>query len=147
MTMHLIGVIAWMGGTWAAFLAGRAGPGASRVTLGFVVRQEAAIYRTLVGPGAMATVLSGLFLTLQMYGGATSVGGVPRPVMLMQLTGLVGGLMALVAVLPTAMRVSRIDPAGEYAAAFDRLRSNLHRWAVASAVLGMIALITGAMGR
>jgi hypothetical protein len=141
MAGHLIGVIAWMGGTWAAMVVGRAGPGASRPTLGFIVRQQAAIYRTLVGPGAMLTVLSGLFLTLQMYGGATSVGGLPRPLMIMQLTGMVGGVIALVAVLPTAMRVSRIDPAGEYAAAFDRLRSNLGRWALVSAVLGMIAVV------
>jgi len=69
------------------------------------------------------------------------VGGLPRPLMVMQLTGMVGGVIALVAVLPTAMRVSRIDPAGEYAAAFDRLRSNLGRWAAVSAVLGMIAVV------
>ena len=141
MGIHLIGVIAWMGGTWAALVVGRTPPGVSRPTVGFIVRQQAVIYRTLVGPGAMLTVLSGLFLTLQMYGGATSVGGLPRPLMIMQLTGMVGGVIALIAVLPTAMRVSRIDPAGEYAAAFDRLRANLRRWALASALLGMIAVV------
>jgi hypothetical protein len=146
MGIHLIGVIAWMGGTWAALLVGRTQPGVSRPTMGYIVRQQAAIYRTLVGPGAMLTVLSGLFLTLQMYGGATSVGGLPRPLMIMQLTGMVGGVIALIAVLPTAMRVSRIDPAGEYAAAFDRLRANLRRWALASALLGMIAVVAAVVG-
>jgi hypothetical protein len=141
MGIHLIGVIAWVGGTWAALVVGRTQPGVSRPTVGFIVRQQATIYRTLVGPGAMLTVLSGLFLTLQMYGGATSVGGLPRPLMIMQLTGMVGGVIALIAVLPTAMRVSRIDPAGEYAAAFDRLRANLRLWALASALLGMIAVV------
>lgn len=146
MGIHLIGVIAWMGGTWAALVVGRTQPGVSRSTVGFIVRQQAAIYRALVGPGAMLTVLSGLFLTLQMYGGATSVGGLPRPLMIMQLTGMVGGVIALIAVLPTAMRVSRIDPAGEYSAAFDRLRANLRRWALASALLGMIAVVAAVAG-
>jgi hypothetical protein len=146
MGIHLIGVIAWMGGTWAALVVGRTQPGVSRPTVGFIVRQQAAIYRALVGPGAMLTVLSGLFLTLQMYGGATSVGGLPRPLMIMQLTGMVGGVIALIAVLPTAMRVSRIDPAGEYAAAFDRLRANLRLWALASALLGMIAVVAAVVG-
>lgn len=140
---HLLGVVAWMGGASAALLAARAAGREAPAQAGVLTRLEATLHRVLVGPGAMLTVVSGLLLTLRLYGGATSTGGLPRPLMLMQLAGLLGAGIALVAVLPTANRLARLDPDGEYAAAFRRLRAGLTRWNAVSLLLALAALVAG----
>ncbi len=142
---HLLGMVAWLGGAWSALLVARAAARESAAGVGPLTRIEAALYRVLVGPGAMLTVVSGLTLTLRLYGGATSTGGLPRPLMVMQLTGLLGAGIALVAVLPTANRLVRLDPDGEYAAAFRRLRAALTRWNAVSVLLALAALLAGAL--
>ncbi len=144
---HLLGLVAWMGGAWPAALLGRAGarrPGADPAR---TLQLRVALYRTLVGPGAIATVLSGLVLTLSRYGAATSTGGLPRSLIVMQLAGLAAGAITIVAVLPTALRLTRIDPAGEYAGAYRRLSASLARWDLVSGLLAVVALLGGAMMR
>jgi hypothetical protein len=143
--VHLIGFVAWMGGILAALIVVRAARREPRGIQAVGARLGASLHRGLVGPGAMLTVLSGLLLTLGMYGGATSVGGLPRPLIVMELAGILGAAVALVVLLPTATRLARIDPLGEYAAAFDRLRANLSRWSLASALLAAVALLAAAM--
>jgi hypothetical protein len=108
------------------------------------MRSQAAVQRLIIGPGALLTVLSGLMLTLN----ASSRFGDPMTagpwLMVMQVAGLVAGLLTLFVVIPTGARVARLDPE-VHAAAFDHLRKRLRVAASISGVLGILALVAGAL--
>jgi hypothetical protein len=88
-------------------------------------------------------MVSGLVLTFQMIDMAA-----PSPwLMAMQGAGLLGGLLVLAVVLPTASRAARIDPTGPDGAYFDELRNRMRVMGMVSGTLGLIALIAGAMVR
>lgn len=146
LSLHLIGFTAWMGALLAVLAMDSATTREDPAALGLVARLEAAAYRLLVGPGAMLTVVSGMILTLQMYGEATSV-GLSTELMLMQGLGLVAALVALVVSVPTASRVARLEPVGPSAALFAQLRRRLRLSDWVTLVLSMLSLVAGAMGR
>jgi hypothetical protein len=99
----------------------------------------------LVGPGTIVTVVSGLILTLRMYNGmSVSVGAWLG---MMQLTGLLGGLVTLLGAMPAAGKLGRLEPHGDSAAAFDAARRRLASTGILGAVLAMLALFAGAMYR
>ncbi|NOT08286.1 MAG: hypothetical protein HOP28_08770 [Gemmatimonadales bacterium] len=143
---HLLGFVAWMGGAFAAMTIGTASRQEPRDRWGAVARLQGAIYTGLVLPGAICTVISGLVLTLSLYGQAASV-GIPRFLMLMQGTGLLAALLTLVVIVPTSARLVRLDPVGPHAALFDRLRAKLRFAGMISAFLALLALVAGAMLR
>ena len=86
------------------------GPGCGR-------RAQAAVQRLIIGPGALLTVLSGLMLTFNVISRFGEPGIAGPWLMVMQGTGLVGGLLTLFVIVPTAARLARIDPE-THAAAF-----------------------------
>lgn len=141
---HLLGFVAWLGGAFAILAIDAAAAREPRDRLGLVVRSQGAILRTLILPGAVCTVISGLLLTLSMYGQASSL-GMPRPLMVMQGTGIVAAVLVLAVVAPTAARVQRLDPMGEYGPLFDALRARLKTSGMLSAALGLVALAAGAI--
>ncbi len=146
LSLHLVGFTAWIGGHLAVLALGQ---GARREELsqaGVVARGQAGIYRWLVGPGAMATTVSGMILTLQLYGEATSV-GLSRPLMLMQGLGLLAALVALIVSVPLASRLARLEPVGPSAALFGQLRRRLSLADQVTLALAVIALVAGAVGR
>jgi len=67
--------------------------------------------------------------------------------MAMQGAGLVGALLNLAVMLPTASRAARIDPTGPDGAFFDELRNRMRVMGMIAGTLGLIALIAGAMVR
>ena len=89
-------------------------------------------------------MLSGLMLTLNV----NSRFGEPETagpwLMVMQVTGLIAGLLTLFVIVPTGARLARMDPE-THAAAFDRLRKRVRVVAMASGTLGLIALLAGAL--
>jgi len=133
--LHLLGFVMWMGGGLASMFAGIAAKSETRASLGAVVRAQAAIQRSIIAPGALLTVLSGLMLTFALAGMA----GASVWLMVMQGTGLVAALITLFVALPTATRLSRLDPTGEQAAYFDELRN---RQKVAGMIWGVLALVS-----
>jgi regulator of extracellular matrix RemA (YlzA/DUF370 family) len=141
---HLLGFTAWLGGAFAIMAIDATSAREPRDRLGFVVRTQGAILRTLILPGAVCTTISGLMLTLSMYGQASSL-GMPRPLMVMQGTGIVAAVLVLAVVAPTAARVQRLDPVGEYGPLFDALRGRLKTSGMISAALGLVALAAGAI--
>lgn len=143
---HLLGFTLWLGGAAAAMAVGIAMKQEARESFAVAVRLQGAIYRALVGPGAILTVLTGLILTLRLYGDALSVAGLPHGLMMMQGAGLVGGLLALLVSVPTAAKVTRLDPVRD-AASFDALRGRMRFTGMVSGVLGLIALLGGALLR
>lgn len=142
--LHLLGVTLWLGGGFASMVVGLASKSEHRAALGTVARLQWAILRTLVLPGSLLTVFSGLMLTFRlMHGGRM---GSPWMVA-MQVLGIGGAMLALFVSVPTAARVTRIDPAGEHGAWFDRMRLRLRIVGAISGTMGFLALLAGAWYR
>jgi hypothetical protein len=145
--LHLLGFTLWLGGGIAAMVAGIAGKRESREALGTVARLQGAVQRLLVAPGALLTVLSGLILTFSVTGRTGELEGFSFWLVLMQGTGVVGALIALMVGLPTATRLARLDPSGSSSGYFDELRQRQRVASSISGMLGLVALVAGAMYR
>jgi hypothetical protein len=142
--LHLLGFTMWLGGSIGAMFAGIAAKVETRQGLGAVVRAQASVQRLIIGPGALITVLSGLMLTLNVSSRFGETAGVGPWLIVMQLAGLAAGLLTLFVVIPTGARLARLDPE-THAAAFDQLRKRMRLVATISGVLGLIALLAGAL--
>jgi flagellar biosynthesis component FlhA len=142
--LHLLGFTMWLGGAIAAMIMGIAAKGEDRHGLGAVVRAQASVMRMVIAPGALLAVLSGLILTFQMSAGGDMV-GFSIWLVIMQGAGLVAALLTLLISLPTATKLSRIDPAGERAQYFDELRQRQRVIASIAGTFGLVALLAGAM--
>lgn len=142
--LHMYGQIAWLGGALAAMVIGLAARRESSDVVGPAVRLQAAIYRQLIGPGALIVVLSGILLTLQMYNRVTAV-GLNRWLMAMQGLGILGGLLVLVHTVPTSNKLMRLEPTGATAAAFHGIHQRLKISGMISSLIGMLGLLTSAL--
>jgi hypothetical protein len=141
--LHLLGFTMWLGGAIAAMIMGIAAKREDRHGLGAVVRAQAALMRTAIAPGALLAVLSGLILTFQLGGG--DVPGFSIWLVIMQGAGIVAALLTLLISLPTATKLSRVDPLSEAAGYFDELRQRQRIVGSISGTFGLVALFAGAM--
>jgi hypothetical protein len=141
--LHLLGFTLWLGGAIAAMAIGIAAKREERSGLGAVVRSQAALTKSVIAPGALVTVLSGLILTFQLSGG--DLAGFSFWLVLMQSAGIIAALLTLLISLPTAVRLGRLDPTGETARYFDELRQRQRVVASISGTFGLVALLAGAM--
>ena len=142
--IHYLAFTAWLGGALAAMAVGITMKRIDRSLWGAVVDGQAAIYRTMIGPGATVVVLSGLILTLRMYN-AMAGGGAGSWLGTMQGAGIVGALVTLLGAMPAALKLSRLEPLGPHAAAFDSLRKRLAITGSIGGMLGLIALLASAL--
>lgn len=141
--LHIFGFVMWMGGGYAIMTASIAAKREERGALGPLVRIQAAIVKAVIGPGAGITVVTGLILTFKIFGGVSA----PSVwLMVMQGTGLLAGILTLAITVPTAARVSHMDPQVE-GPAFDALRGRLRVVGMVSGLLGLVALIAGTLTR
>jgi len=141
--VHLFGFTLWLGGAAAAMFVGIAARSEDRASLAVVARSLATMQRKVVAPGVVLAVVSGLVLTFKSS-------ELPAPsvwLIVMQGTGLVGALLNLAVMLPTAARAARIDPTGPNGAYFDELRTRMRVMGMISGTLGLVALVAGAMVR
>lgn len=145
--LHLLGFTAWLGGAIAAMIMGIAAKREDRHGLGAVVRAQSSLMKVAIAPGALVTVLSGLILTFTVSGATGELAGFSLWLVIMQGAGLVAALLTLLISLPTATKLSRLDPAGEAARYFDELRQRQRIVASISGTFGLIALLGGAMVR
>ena len=143
--LHIIGFTMWIGGGLAAMVAGIVSKREDRAGLGAVVRAQAAVQKTLVAPGALLTVLSGLMLTFAVTNLKGGAAGFSLWLMLMQGAGIVGALIVLMVGLPTASKLARIDPLGPNAAYFDELRQRQRITSSIAGVFALVALVGGAV--
>jgi hypothetical protein len=143
MFLHLLGFTMWLGGAIAVMIIGIAAKREDRHGLGAVVRAQGTLMRVVIAPGALLAVLSGLILTFQIS--SSDLPGFSIWLMLMQGTGLVAALLTLLIALPTAAKLSRLEPAGETARYFDELRQRQRIVGSISGTLGLVALFAGAM--
>ena len=142
---HLLGFTMWLGGGLSAMFVGLASRREPRDRVSTAMRMLATIYQTLVLPGSLLTVVSGLVWSLLMYGGPT-VAGVSHWLMAMQGTGLIAALITLVVLVPGAGKLNRVDPVAQ-PDLFDALRKKQARFGMISGLLGLLALYAGALGR
>ncbi|PYO41892.1 MAG: hypothetical protein DMD33_11545 [Gemmatimonadetes bacterium] len=103
-----------------------------------------AIQRLLVGPGAIAVVLSGIFLA-QPY---MKQGVVPGWLGVMMISGILGALGAVAVSVPTAAKLARLQPeGGQLPAAFQMLRKRQILAATIAGAFGLIAMFAATLGR
>jgi hypothetical protein len=140
--IHLLGFTLWLGGAIAAMIMGIAAKREDRHGLGAVVRAQAALMKTAIAPGALLAVFSGLILTFQL---SSDLPGFNIWLVLMQAAGMVAALLTLLISLPTATKLSRLDPLGEAAGYFDELRQRQRIIGSVSGTFGLLALFAGAM--
>ena len=143
--LHLLGFTMWVGGALAAMVAGIAAKREDRAGVGAVVRSQASLHRAVIAPGALLTVLSGLLLTFTVTGQTGDLVGFDLALVVMQGAGLLGALIVLLVSLPTAAKLSRIDPIGPNAAYFDELRQRQRVTSSIAGVFALAALVAGAM--
>lgn len=145
--LHLLGFTMWLGGALAAMVAGIASKREDRSGLGAVARSQAAVQKSIVAPGALLTVLSGLILTFSVTARMGELVGFSLPLVVMQGAGILGALIVLLVGLPTAAKLGRLDPGGPGAAYFDELRQRQRVTSSVAGVFGLIALVAGALVR
>src|SRR5437016_7390877 len=103
--IHIMGFTAWLGGGLAVMLSGitvKYSPPEQRLA---VYRVMSVVSRNLIGPGAVLVVVSGFVLSVPYFKSAT----VPTWLMAMQSFGLLGAIVAVAIVTPTAARLGRIE--------------------------------------
>ncbi|MGD9524646.1 MAG: hypothetical protein AB7V35_12325, partial [Gemmatimonadales bacterium] len=87
----------------------------------------------------------GLLLTFRMYGAMS--GQVGTWLGSMQGLGLLAALVTLLGAMPAASRLTRLEPVGETAAAFDATRRRLAITGSIGGTLALLALLAGALYR
>lgn len=143
--VHYLAFTAWIGGALAAMIAGLALRRLDRSLWVGVAEAQAAIYRAMIGPGAIVTVFTGLLLTFKMYG-SMSVRVGPW-LGTMQGVGLIAALVTLLGAMPAATRMARLEPTGNTADAFDQARQRLAIAGSIGGTLALLALLAGALYR
>ena len=143
--LHVMGVVAWLGGGLSVMLSGLTAkhfPPDQRLA---VYRVMGVITRNLVGTGAVLVVVSGFVLSVPYFSGAT----VPTWLLAMQGLGLLGAIVAVAIVTPTAARLSRLelDPRGELPERFVGLRRRQAIFATIAGIFALLALLAGTVFR
>lgn len=142
--LHVLGVAAWLGGGLAMMLAGITAkhfPPEERLA---VYRATSVVARNLIGPGALLVLGSGFVLSIPFFQAT-----MPGWLMAMQGLGLVGAIIAIGIVTPTAARMGRLelDPRGELPESFAGLRKRQAVFATVAGVFALLALLAGTVMR
>lgn len=142
---HFVSYVAWIGGIMGSLVADAMMARLDRSLWGGVADVQAGLYRWLLGPGAIVAVVSGVILTMRMYNGmAVQVGAWLG---MMQLFGLLGPLVTLLGSMPAAGKLSRLEPLGDTAAAFDASRRRMTTTGIVAGLLAFVALAASALYR
>lgn len=143
--LHIMGFVAWIGGGLAAMLSGITAKYFAPDQRLAVYRATSAVIRSLVGPGAVLVVVSGLVLSVPYFHSSA----VPTWLMAMQMFGFLGAIVAVAIVTPTAARLGRLQPdaRGELPESFTGLRRRQVIFATLAGVLALAALISATIFR
>ncbi len=142
--VHVLGFTLWLGGGIATMVAGVTAKRLGTTERLSAYRLIGAVQRLLVGPGAIAVVLSGIILG-QPY---MRSGAMPGWVSLMMIAGILGALGVVAISVPTAAKLARLEPqGGQLPEAFHRLRKRQIIAATVAGTFGLIALFAATLGR
>lgn len=144
--LHILGFTWWLGGGMAAMVAGVAAKHFAPDERLAVYRGLSALARLIIAPGAFLVLATGILLMLQAVGSDYAP---PGWLGLMTVAGLIGALLVLIVVVPTAARLGRLtpDPRGDLPEAFTGLRKKQALFATIAGILGLVALIAGTVLR
>jgi hypothetical protein len=139
--LHFMGFIAWLGGGLAVMLSGITAKYFAPDQRLAVYRIMSVVSRNLIGPGAVLVVLSGFVLSVPYFKNAM----VPSWLMAMQALGLLGAIVAIGIVMPTAARLGRleVDARGDLPEGFSGLRRRQAIFATIAGILALLALLAG----
>jgi hypothetical protein len=143
--LHDMGFVAWLGGGLAVMLSGITAkyfPPDQRLA---VYRVMSVVTRNLTGTGAVLVVVSGFVLSVPYFKSAT----VPTWLLAMEGLGLLGAIVAIAIVAPTAARLGRLDldPRGELPESFAGLRRRQALFATLAGTFALLALLAGTVFR
>ncbi len=143
--VHVIGFTLWLGGGIATMVAGVGAKNLAPAPRLTAYKLIGAVQRILVGPGAVAVVLSGVILSVRYM----KQGDVPGWLMLMMTAGILAALGAVGVSVPTAARLARleVDARGELPEAFQGLRKRQIFAASIAGALGLLAMGAATIGR
>lgn len=140
--LHMLGITLWIGGGLAALAIGLMAPRGKPAGRAATLRLIGHLHSWLIAPGILVSLATGFVLVGRM--GTTSL---PPAVAAMAGVGLVAGLLALFAELPTAIKLSAISGAAETEPpppALKRVERRLAIITVLATVLAIVALYFGA---
>ncbi|HEV8510408.1 MAG TPA: hypothetical protein VGQ48_08155 [Gemmatimonadales bacterium] len=143
--VHVMGFVAWLGGGLAVMLSGITAKYFAPDQRLAVYRVMSVVSRNLIGPGAVLVVLSGIILSVPYFKNAM----VPSWLMAMQGLGLLGAIVAIAIVTPTAARLGRleVDARGEMPESFAGLRRRQAIFATLAGIFALLALLAGTVFR
>jgi len=143
--VHVLGFTLWLGGGIATMVAGVTAKGFTPAERLSAYKLIGAIQRILVGPGAMAVLLSGLVLAMPYM----KSGAVPAWMGVMMLAGTLGALGAVTISVPTSAKLARLQPdsAGQLPPAFQVLRKRQILAATIAGGFGLIAMFAVTLGK
>ena len=143
--LHVLGFTWWLGGGMAAMVAGIAAKNFAPAERLAVYGGLSALSRMIVAPGAFLVLATGIVLML----GSTAADAPPAWLGIMMGAGLLGALIVLVVVVPTASKLGRLapDPRGDMPEALTMLRKRQALIATVAGMLGLVALIAGTVLR
>lgn len=139
--LHYVGQVLWLGAGLGSMVYGIAGKKESGAALAVIARGQVAVHKLLIGPGAFLMILSGVMLSLRMYGSAMSGMAPTVWMMVMQGAGLLGALIVLAFGMPTIARLSRVSPEGPTAPLYQAIRRRHVAISIVSGTLGLLALV------
>jgi hypothetical protein len=132
----------WIGAALAAMTLALGSRKESADVRAGVFRLLVTVHTTIIGVGALIAVGTGLLITMWL---AQSAGGdalaAPR-IWVMQVTGLVGGLLVLLVGLPTAVKMGGLSVPMEDGTMLPEFERYRKRQAVISSVAGVLAVLS-----
>lgn len=147
---HFLGMSLWIGGMVAAMVVSANARSATGAELNAAFRWAGRVYSLVVGPGALLTVITGLVLTMSLAQRAGAEVMAQPSIWVMQVTGLVAGVLVLFVALPTSTNMARMADAaagGELPASFGGMQRRLSVVVHIVAVLVVLSLFFGVVVR
>jgi hypothetical protein len=139
--LHFFGQVLWLGAGLGSMVYGIVGKKEPAAVLAAIARGQVAVHKLLIGPGAFLRILSGVMLSLRMYGSAMSGMAPTVWMMVMQGAGLLGALIVLAFGMPTIARLGRVSPEGPTAPLYQAIRRRHVAISIVSGTLGLLALV------
>jgi hypothetical protein len=139
--VHLFGMSLWIGGAVATFVV-------ARVIAGWSIEERmralpllAKLHALVIAPGAIATVVSGVLITMSMVNRGMSEAMARPGIVVMQAAGILAAILVVFVGVPTANRLAvraTMTRGGEPHPVVSALR---RRQAIVSSIAGVLALI------
>ena len=142
--LHYLGLAMWLGGWLCVVVLVASERGDSTHVRTTLFKLVARVHTTVIVPGALFTLGSGVLWSMAIVGaGGVQSGVAPIGVLVMTAAGFVGGLLVVFVALPTAVKLKAVavpTAAGKMLPVFERQRKRLIATSHIAGVLALVAL-------